>query len=158
MNRRHFLSGAAAGAVGLGLWQLGIGTAEAAFPFTLTDAQWRKRLSPWAYKVLRQAATEHPYTSPLNKEHRRGRFDCAGCGQHLFSSTTKFDSGTGWPSFYAPLKGAVGTSRDFKLGYPRVEVHCARCGGHLGHIFDDGPPPTGKRYCINGVALTFAPA
>lgn len=155
MNRRLFLSGVATGAVALGWWRLGLDRAEAAYPFVLSDAEWRKRLSPLAYNVLRKQATEHPFTSPLNKEHRAGIFACAGCGQKLFSSKTKFDSGTGWPSFYAPLLKAVGTSRDFDLGYPRTEVHCARCGGHLGHVFDDGPKPTGLRYCMNGVALSF---
>ena len=158
MNRRHFLGGIASGAGAIALWQLLPGRAQAAYPYTLTDAQWRKKLSPWAYKVLRQEATEHPYSSPLNKEHRAGVFACAGCGQQLFSSKTKFDSGTGWASFWAPLPRAVGTSRDVALGYSRTEVHCARCGGHLGHVFDDGPRPTGKRYCMNGVALSFQPA
>ncbi|MHA6769474.1 peptide-methionine (R)-S-oxide reductase MsrB [Sphingobium ummariense] len=158
MNRRHFIGGAAAGTVALMLWQFDSGRAEAAYPFTLSDAEWRAKLSPWAYKVLRQQATEYPYSSPLNKEHRAGIFSCAGCAQKLFDAKTKFDSGTGWPSFWAPLPRAVGTSRDFDLGYPRTEVHCARCGGHLGHVFDDGPKPTGKRYCMNGVALVFTPA
>ncbi|MEA3542556.1 MAG: peptide-methionine (R)-S-oxide reductase MsrB [Pseudomonadota bacterium] len=158
MDRRHFLGGIASGAGAIALWQWLPGSAQAAYPYRLTDAQWRRKLSPWAYKVLRQEATEHPYSSPLNKEHRAGVFACAGCGQQLFSSRTKFDSGTGWPSFWAPLPRAVGTNRDVALGYPRTEVHCARCGGHLGHVFDDGPRPTGKRYCINGVALSFQPA
>jgi peptide-methionine (R)-S-oxide reductase len=158
MNRRHFLSGVATGACALVLWQLLPDAAEAAYPFTLSDAEWKKRLSPWAYKVLRQRATEYPDTSPLNREHRDGLFSCAGCDQKLFSSKTKFDSGTGWPSFWAPLPKAVGTSRDLGLGEVRTEVHCARCGGHLGHVFDDGPRPTGKRYCMNGVAMTFSPA
>ncbi len=157
MDRRHFLGGIASGAGAIALWQLLPGSAQAAYPYRLTDAQWRKKLSPWAYKVLRQEATEHPYSSPLNKEHRAGVFACAGCGQQLFSSKTKFDSGTGWPSFWRPLPRAVGTSRDFDLGYARTEVHCARCGGHLGHVFDDGPKPTGLRYCMNGVALSFRP-
>jgi len=148
----------ATGAVALGFWRLGVGEAEAAYPFALTDAQWRQRLSPLAYNVLRKQATERPFTSPLDKEKRAGTFACAGCDQPLFSSKTKFDSRTGWPSFYAPLPKAVGTSRDFDLGYPRTEVHCARCGGHLGHVFDDGPRPTGKRYCMNGVAMRFIPA
>jgi peptide-methionine (R)-S-oxide reductase len=158
MNRRFFLSGVATGAVALGWWRLGLDRAEAAYPFALSDAEWRKRLSPLAYNVLRKQATEHPFTSPLNKEHRAGTFACAGCAQKLFSSKTKFDSGTGWPSFYAPLPKAIGKDRDFDLGYPRTEVHCARCGGHLGHVFDDGPKPTGLRYCMNGVALSFVAA
>ncbi len=107
--------------------------------------------------MLRQANTERAFTSPLNEEHRAGIFSCAGCALPLFSSKTKFDSGTGWPSFWAPLANAVGTSRDFEIGALRVEVHCRRCGGHLGHVFDDGPRPTGKRYCMNGVAMKFAP-
>ncbi|WP_333702584.1 peptide-methionine (R)-S-oxide reductase MsrB [Sphingobium yanoikuyae] len=158
MNRRHFLYGVATGASALALWQFRPDAAEAAYPYRLTDAQWRNKLSPWAYKVLRQGATEFPDSSPLNREHRAGTFTCAGCAQNLFSSKTKFDSGTGWPSFYAPLPRAIGTSRDFSLGVSRTEVHCARCGGHLGHVFDDGPKPTGLRYCMNGVALAFSPA
>jgi len=158
MNRRHLLKGALCGVAALAFWRLGLSEAEAAYPFTLTDAEWKKRLSPLAYQVLRKQATERPFTSPLNKEHRAGTFKCAGCAQSLFNAKTKFDSGTGWPSFWEPLPRAVGTSRDFALVYPRVEVHCARCGGHLGHVFDDGPPPTGKRYCMNGVALSFTAA
>jgi peptide-methionine (R)-S-oxide reductase len=126
-----------------------------AFPFRLTDAQWRRRLSPAAYQVLRGHATERPGSSPLDREHRRGTFRCAGCGHRLFASTTKFDSGTGWPSFYRPLPGAIGTTTDRSLGEVRTEVHCANCGGHLGHVFNDGPQPTGLRYCMNGVAMTF---
>ncbi len=128
------------------------------FPYMLSDAEWRRRLTAMQYYVLRQEGTERPFSNPLNNEHRAGRFDCAGCTQQLFASATKFDSGTGWPSFYAPLPRAVGRSRDFSLGFARTEVHCARCGGHLGHVFDDGPPPTGKRYCMNGAALAFVPA
>ncbi|WP_022682454.1 peptide-methionine (R)-S-oxide reductase MsrB [Sphingobium bisphenolivorans] len=157
MNRRQFLGAGASAALAVALWHFGLGEAEAAYPFTLSDAEWRKRLDPMAYRVLRRHATERAFTSPLNKEHRAGTFSCAGCDQRLFSSKTKFDSGTGWPSFWAALPKAVGTSRDFELGYPRTEVHCARCGGHLGHVFDDGPRPTGKRYCMNGAAMTFAP-
>jgi peptide-methionine (R)-S-oxide reductase len=128
------------------------------FPYMLTDAQWRARLTPMQYYVLRQEGTERPYSHALNNEHRAGQFRCAGCALPLFSSTTKYDSGTGWPSFYAPLPRAVGTSTDFSIGIPRTEVHCARCGGHLGHVFDDGPQPTGKRYCMNGAAMTFVAA
>ncbi|WP_311269477.1 peptide-methionine (R)-S-oxide reductase MsrB [Sphingobium sp. WCS2017Hpa-17] len=158
MDRRHFLGGVMTGAVGIALWQMMPERAEAAYPFALSDAEWKKRLSPWAYKVLRQQATEFPGSSPLNREHRAGTFACAGCEQKLFSAKTKFDSGTGWPSFWAALPGGVGTSRDLGLGEIRTEVHCARCGGHLGHVFDDGPRPTGKRYCMNGVAMRFSPA
>ena len=124
----------------------------------LPDDEWRRRLTPPQYAVLRNEAPERTGSSPLNKEHRNGMFACAGCNQLLFSSATKFDSGTGWPSFWQPLRGAVGTSTDHKLGYARTEVHCARCGGHLGHVFDDGPRPTGKRYCMNGVAMRFIPS
>jgi peptide-methionine (R)-S-oxide reductase len=129
-----------------------------AFAVTLTDEQWRQRLEPAQYAVLRQSATEPPYTSPLLNEHRSGDFLCAGCEQPLFSSTTKFDSHTGWPSFWNPLPHAVGTANDRSLGMVRTAVYCSRCGGHLGHVFDDGPPPTGKRYCMNGVALKFRTA
>ena len=128
------------------------------FAFNLSDAEWRRRLSPQQYAVLRQAHTERAGTSPLNGEHRRGTFHCAGCGLALFASQTKYDSGTGWPSFFAPLPRAVGTSTDSSFGMRRTEVHCARCGGHLGHVFDDGPKPTGKRYCMNGDAMLFRPA
>jgi peptide-methionine (R)-S-oxide reductase len=127
-------------------------------PFKLSDAEWRRRLPPESYAVLRQAATETPFTSPLNAEHRRGTFACAGCGRPLFASATKFDSGTGWPSFYDHLPAAIGERRDDTLGMARTEVHCARCAGHLGHVFDDGPKPTGLRYCMNGAAMRFVPA
>ncbi len=128
------------------------------FEFVLSDMQWRKRLSRAAYLTLRQADTEAPFSSPLDKEKRKGIFSCAGCALPLFGSATKFDSRTGWPSFWKPLANAVRTKTDYDIGYPRTEVHCRRCGGHLGHVFDDGPAPTGKRYCMNGVALSFTAA
>ncbi len=122
-----------------------------------TDAQWKQQLTPDEYYVLREEGTERPFSSPLNKEYRKGVYVCAGCGFELFRSDTKYDSGTGWPSFYAPIEGHLATKTDFKLIYPRTEYHCARCGGHQGHVFKDGPPPTGKRWCNNGVALRFVP-
>ena len=124
-------------------------------PLLLTDAQWRQRLTPAQYNVLREDGTERPFTSPLNSEKRKGAFRCAGCDLALFTSAMKYDSGTGWPSFFTALPGAVQTTRDFKLILPRTEYHCARCGGHHGHVFDDGPKPTGLRYCNNGVVLKF---
>jgi len=124
----------------------------------LSDAQWRERLSPAAYRVLRQEGTEAPGTSPLNAEKRRGTYVCAGCALPLFSSDAKYESGTGWPSFHTPLPGAVATRTDFKMILPRTEYHCARCEGHQGHVFNDGPRPSGKRYCNNGVALAFKEA
>ena len=127
------------------------------FPFQLTDAQWREKLTPEQYRVLRGHGTERPGSCALNFEKRAGTFSCVGCGQPLFKSGKKFESGTGWPSFDQPLEGAVGISEDFSLGMHRVEVYCANCGGHLGHVFPDGPPPTGQRYCINGVAMNFEP-
>lgn len=150
----------AMGAVG-GALLLGRGvsaTPAGDFEVKLSDAEWKSRLSPNQYAVLRQSSTERAFTSPLNKEHRKGRFACAGCDKDLFSSETKFESGTGWPSFWAPLDKAVGQGRDSSFGVERQEVHCARCGGHLGHVFEDGPKPTGLRYCMNGVAMTFKPA
>lgn len=125
-------------------------------PLKLPDAEWKKRLSPAAYAVLRQAGTEPPFTSPLNDQHGKGVFSCAGCALPLFASSAKFDSGTGWPSFYDHLPDAVGEHTDRTLGMARTEVHCARCAGHLGHVFDDGPRPTGLRYCMNGVAMRFS--
>jgi peptide-methionine (R)-S-oxide reductase len=132
--------------------------AEEIFKVRHTDAEWQKLLNPAQYAVLRQEATERPFTSQLLDEHRKGIFACAGCDLNLFSSVTKFDSGTGWPSFWEPLPHAVGTRVDGSFGMVRTEVHCAQCGGHLGHVFDDGPKPTGLRYCMNGLALTFKPA
>jgi len=164
LDRRFFLAAGGRLLAGGGFVALAAAAARAGAPaapeqfeFTLDDAQWRQRLSPQAYAVLRHEATEVPYTSPLNQEHRAGTFSCAGCALALFPSTTKFDSGTGWPSFWQPLPGAVREHRDVTLGMVRTEVHCRRCGGHLGHVFDDGPLPTGLRYCMNGVALSFAP-
>ena len=125
------------------------------FPVDKSDEEWRRELTPEQYRVLRGHGTEPAGTSPLNEEHRAGIFRCAACGQQLFDSQAKFDSGTGWPSFFQPLQGSVATSEDRRLFMRRTEVHCARCGGHLGHVFPDGPQPTGLRYCMNGVALKF---
>ena len=157
LSRRTLIGGALAlGA--LGLVRSGRGASPAKgnrFEVEKTDAEWKALLSPAAYEVLRHEGTEGAWTSPLLKEHREGTFLCAGCALPLFSSKTKYDSHTGWPSFYAPLPDAVETSEDRSFLMTRTEVHCRRCGGHLGHVFDDGPPPTGLRYCMNGVALTF---
>lgn len=158
-SRRTILAWIGAGAALPFAAGCGGAPAEAkAFPIRHDEAEWRRRLTPRQFRILREAGTEPPYSSALNKEKRKGTFACAGCGNALFSSGTKYDSGTGWPSFWRPLPNAVGTSTDFKLGYPRTEVHCADCGGHLGHVFDDGPKPTGRRYCMNGAAMVFRPA
>ena len=161
--RRQFLhAGGAAALLGaLGAYSLSRrgGAAEpAAFEVTHTEEEWKKILSPNAFQVLRKEATERPGSSPLNDEHRKGIFRCAGCELELFSSETKFESGTGWPSFWQPLDNAVGTTTDRSFGVARTAVHCRRCGGHLGHVFDDGPKPTGLRYCMNGLAMKFVPA
>lgn len=168
MSKRTFLmsglaalgASAAALAGGRRTHAAAAGSAAQPGPFEIThsEEEWRKLLSPEQFYVLRQHGTERAGTSPLDKEHRTGTFACAGCDLPLFLSTTKYDSGTGWPSFWAPIEGAIGTSEDRSFFAVRTEVHCRRCGGHLGHVFDDGPPPTGLRYCMNGVALVFVPA
>ncbi len=159
-DRRRFLSWIGAGCAASALAAATVpGAASAAkWRVSYSEAEWRKRLTKAEFHILREEGTERPFTSPLNKEKRKGIFVCAGCANDLFSSRTKYDSGTGWPSFWKPLAGAVGTSTDRKLGYPRTEVHCADCGGHLGHVFRDGPQPTGLRYCMNGLAMDFKPA
>ena len=157
LSRRELLGAAGVGVAMLVLAQ--IPTASAAkFQVSRSPADWRKRLGPERYAVLREGATERAFTSPLNKEHRKGVFTCAGCGLPLFSSKAKFESGTGWPSFFQPLANAVVTRSDRSMLMQRTEVLCRRCGGHLGHVFDDGPKPTGLRYCMNGLALRFRPA
>lgn len=143
----------------LGLGSQAIATAAhaatAADTWKLSEAEWKKRLTPAQFEVLRKEGTERPGSSPLNAEKRKGTYHCAGCDLPLFSADAKYESGTGWPSFHTPLPGALGTKTDFKAIFPRTEYHCVRCGGHQGHVFNDGPRPSGKRYCNNGVALTF---
>jgi peptide-methionine (R)-S-oxide reductase len=156
-TRRGFLTLTGAAVAGLGgVWVFGPSLAAGgAFEVTRSEEEWRAILTDAQYRVLREEATERAFSSPLDKEYRAGTYHCAGCDLPLYSSDTKYDSGTGWPSFWAPIKGAVGTKPDRGLLGARTEVHCRRCGGHLGHVFDDGPQPTGKRYCMNGVAMVF---
>ncbi|MDB5653513.1 MAG: Protein-methionine-S-oxide reductase [Tardiphaga sp.] len=161
IDRRFFMTTAAGlGALMTFKW-LRVSPAEAAdekFEVVKTDEEWRKQLTPAQYDILRKEGTERPYSSPLNKEKRKGTFACAGCDNQLFSSETKFESGTGWPSFWQPLPNAVGEHKDSTFGMVRTEIHCSRCGGHLGHVFNDGPKPTGLRYCMDGFGMTFKPS
>ena len=161
MMDRRILLASVAGLSGLfSLRWLRAEPAHAAEKFEVekTDAEWRAQLTPQQYEILRKHGTERPWSSPLLKEHRKGVFACAGCDLPLFSSDTKFDSGTGWPSFWQPIDNALGRTEDRSYGMTRIEVHCRRCGGHLGHVFDDGPKPTGLRYCIDGFGLVFKPS
>ena len=160
MNRRQFMERAFLTALGVGLIGLhpALAHADDIKEITMSDAEWKDKLSPQAYDVLRCEGTERAFTSPLLEEHRKGAFVCAGCGLALFDSDAKFDSGTGWPSFFQAIPGHVKTKTDTKLFMPRTEYHCAQCGGHQGHVFNDGPQPTGLRYCNNGVALAFKPS
>lgn len=157
LARREFMRIGAATAVGIALTSSGT-AAPVRFPVTHTPSEWKRLLGPQRYHILREAGTETPFSSPLLKEHRKGTFNCAGCDQMLFLSSTKFESGTGWPSFWKVIPGKVITRSDRSLVIERTEILCARCGGHLGHVFNDGPKPTGLRYCMNGLALTFRPA
>jgi peptide-methionine (R)-S-oxide reductase len=161
MVTRRIFAAATAGLGALAAFRSLRGTdaqASERFEVEMSEADWKKKLSPAQFDILRNHGTEAPGSSPLNKEHRKGTFACAGCDLPLFSSETKFESGTGWPSFYAPMANAVGTSEDRTYMMKRIEVHCRRCGGHMGHVFDDGPKPTGLRYCMNGLSLNFTPA
>src|SRR5512133_548695 len=157
LDRRQFIAGSVA-ALGGAIMFRSSRTRAAGFAVWHSDADWRRILGPRRYAILRQAGTERPFTSPLLNEHRRGFFTCAGCQLPLFNSATKFESGTGWPSFWKPLSNAVRTRSDRSLLFERTEVLCSRCGGHLGHVFNDGPKPTGLRYCMNGLAMQFRPA
>lgn len=165
LDRRTVITGtlAAAGAFGFarlsGMFDEANARDRGPFKINRTPAEWKQRLGAARYRILRQEGTERAYSSPLNAEKRNGTYACAGCNLGLYKSDTKYDSGTGWPSFWAPIaRDRIGTTTDYKIGIPRTEVHCARCGGHLGHIFNDGPKPTGKRHCLNGLALKFIPA
>ena len=159
ISRRKVIMGGTALASAAALWWI-YDTSEARGTFEIerSDSEWRGLLTRAQFEVLRLHRTEAPGSSPLNREKRKGTYACAGCALPLFASETKYDSRTGWPSFWQPLPNALGTKKDYALLIPRTEVHCRRCGGHLGHVFEDGPPPTGLRYCINGIAMTFAPA
>ncbi|MGZ3517236.1 MAG: peptide-methionine (R)-S-oxide reductase MsrB [Vulcanimicrobiaceae bacterium] len=158
ITRRALIGGGAAALGALAYRALipaGAAQPSASYQVTHTDAEWQKLLGPDRYAILREGGTERAFSSPLNNEHRGGMYACAGCNLWLFSSTTKYDAGEGWPSFYRPLPNVLRTHTDYEIGYARTEVHCRRCGGHLGHVFDDGPAPTGLRYCIDGLALKF---
>jgi peptide-methionine (R)-S-oxide reductase len=157
MNRRNFLYRAAGAMAGVAATRA-FAESPAIVKVAKTDAEWKALLTPEQFNVLREEGTEWAGSSPLNHEKRKGTYVCAGCDLTLFTSTTKYDSGTGWPSFYTFIPGRLDTKNDLKIGYPRTEYHCARCGGHQGHVFPDGPQPTGLRYCNNGVALKFVPA
>ncbi len=164
ISRRHLTMGGLATALSaFGLWHFfgksrrATAASTKTFEVTKTPEEWRKILSPPQYRVLRDHGTEYPFSSPLDKLYDDGTYHCAGCDLALFDSSTKYNSRTGWPSFWKPIENAVGTSVDYVIGVPRTEVHCRRCGGHLGHVFEDGPKPTGLRYCMNGIAMTFVP-
>jgi peptide-methionine (R)-S-oxide reductase len=157
MDRRRFLTATAMAALALPLWRMAPALAEVVEKIHMSEQEWKQKLTPEQFNVLRQEGTERAFTSPLLDEHRKGVFTCAGCGLELFLSGAKFDSGTGWPSFFDAIPDHVETKSDYKIGVERTEYHCARCGGHQGHVFQDGPEPTGLRYCNNGISLKFRP-